>query len=665
MDNDLKQRQDKARQAGYSEDQIAKLSYEYTVRKQTEQKQPQTTPVTTSASKKEKGFRASDLLPIAGGVGGAVLGSLAGPGGTILGGGAGAAGGEALRQKIEGESDTGRILTEGALGAVPVGRVFKAGKVAGKTLLGIGEKEVSKKVAKKAGESLVVKGGKAVEGVGKKLGLRAIKAAPTTDQANFMELTGQALEDFQATNKLYGSTGQILKKTDNLIKTNQNTYNDLVRTGQKVPVKDFVTMLKTKAKEMSKDELGKTLSPEIKATANALKAKANFIAKQADKKGMVAVDKIVEAKGATFKNVTAATMRDAAALDADKLAGGIGIEYLDQFAPGSAKLGKYLQGLREFEDIVKKRAGKGEGSQLFNIHKAGFAGAAGGALLGGGIPGALLGVAAGEAANSPYVISKGAQALQKVGRGIAGAGKIGATPVLSTLPGQIAGQTVSQTAKRVIAAPFRGGEELPASPTGVQFPEESMVGGPVYAAEETAPVATEQPKPYTQEQLEKAAAWDLQNNGGKGIGEIKQLYDLYYGQGAKKQTEAQVAREDTMAIANSALEDLSSKKINIGFAGIGSKIEEFKGKFDMGDPDTLAFNAKIASLKASIAKARAGTSFTPNEEKLLNRYSPNVGDSRQQIETKLNGLVQFFTQRGNVEIGPSVQLPESPTQVTF
>ena len=50
----------------------------------------------------------------------------------------------------------------------------------------------------------------------------------------------------------------------------------------------------------------------------------------------------------------------------------------------------------------------------------------------------------------------------------------------------------------------------------------------------------------------------------------------------------------------------------------------------------------LAQIKATIAKARAGTSFTPNEEKLLNKYSPSEGDSEQVLRTKLNGLRALF-----------------------
>jgi len=302
-----------------------------------------------------------------------------------------------------------------------VGTVSKSSKLAkaGSILTKAGEtidplRAASKVVGKAGIGEKVTKAGEVIEKGGKKAGLRAIKAAPTTDIANFQDDIGRALDSFQATNKLYGSTEQILQKTKDLITGNQTNYNKLVRTGQKVPVADYVSLLKNKAAEM---KVG-NLSPEVDATADALMAKAKAIEKLAGKEKLVAIDSIVDAKGASFGGVNPTTMRDAAALNADKIAGGIGIEYLDNFAPGSAEIGKELQALRAFEDIVKKRAGKGEGSQLINVHKGGVVGASVGSIVGGGIPGMVAGYAVGEAVNSPRVLSVISQGTQKLGRGV-------------------------------------------------------------------------------------------------------------------------------------------------------------------------------------------------------------------------------------------------------
>ena len=79
-----------------------------------------------AGKQKSPGFQLSDLLPIGGSLLGGFGGSLIAPGaGTLAGFAAGGAGGEALRQKVQGKKfSPGRIVTEGALGLIggPLGK---------------------------------------------------------------------------------------------------------------------------------------------------------------------------------------------------------------------------------------------------------------------------------------------------------------------------------------------------------------------------------------------------------------------------------------------------------------------------------------------------------------------------------------------------------------
>lgn len=108
----------------------------------------------------------------------------------------------------------------------------------------------------------------------------------------------------------------------------------------------------------------------------------------------------------------------------------------------------------------------------------------------------------------------------------------------------------------------------------------------------------------------------------------------------EKLTEAQQARADVGSLSSQALRALETGQVKTG--PIAPRFENLKSVFNAGDEQTVAFNTLLASIKATIAKARAGTSFTPNEEKLLNQYTPNVGDSEQQLRVKLQGLQQLF-----------------------
>lgn len=112
----------------------------------------------------------------------------------------------------------------------------------------------------------------------------------------------------------------------------------------------------------------------------------------------------------------------------------------------------------------------------------------------------------------------------------------------------------------------------------------------------------------------------------------------------EKKSVTQQAREELGYGVDQSLLMLQ-KNPNIKVGILAGPWEELKSIVNKGDPDTIAFNRTISELKASIAKARGGTSFTPNEQKLLDTYSPSIGDSKQQTLSKLINLkrkVEFF-----------------------
>jgi hypothetical protein len=59
----------------------------------------------------------------------------------------------------------------------------------------------------------------------------------------------------------------------------------------------------------------------------------------------------------------------------------------------------------------------------------------------------------------------------------------------------------------------------------------------------------------------------------------------------------------------------------------------------------MSVRALIGNIKGTIAKLRGGTSFTPNEEKLLNTYTPSINDSPTVAINKLNLLKDFIAQK--------------------
>lgn len=136
------------------------------------------------------------------------------------------------------------------------------------------------------------------------------------------------------------------------------------------------------------------------------------------------------------------------------------------------------------------------------------------------------------------------------------------------------------------------------------------------------------------------------NVSDKDKAQFKYIYETQQAQGeGGKQTDAQRAADQVTQLTNTALNQLPIIKDKVGLGGIGLRTAGFMSAFNKADQDVLNFTNSIYQIKASIAKARAGTSFTPNEERLLNMYTPNEGDSYQSLVTKLNGLSTLFNNK--------------------
>jgi len=133
------------------------------------------------------------------------------------------------------------------------------------------------------------------------------------------------------------------------------------------------------------------------------------------------------------------------------------------------------------------------------------------------------------------------------------------------------------------------------------------------------------------------------NISDKTKAQFKYIYEQQQAQGeGTKKTDAQRASDQVGQLTNIAIGQLPSIKDKVGIGGIGLKTAGFMSTFNAGDPDVLNFINSVSQIKATIAKARAGTSFTPNEEALLNKYTPNENDSYQSLVVKLNGLKTLF-----------------------
>lgn len=113
----------------------------------------------------------------------------------------------------------------------------------------------------------------------------------------------------------------------------------------------------------------------------------------------------------------------------------------------------------------------------------------------------------------------------------------------------------------------------------------------------------------------------------------------------------EVAEGNTLIdLANQALTLGEKTKWNgVGGFWKGSASDFLSKTFGAGSDDARSLRNLVGNIKATIAKARGGTSFTANEEKLLNSYTPNINESSKNIKNKLNNLISFIkTKNANI-----------------
>jgi len=132
------------------------------------------------------------------------------------------------------------------------------------------------------------------------------------------------------------------------------------------------------------------------------------------------------------------------------------------------------------------------------------------------------------------------------------------------------------------------------------------------------------------------------------------------------------AAQQELITTMDTVNDLADKILSIGqqtqFSGVGGfgqgTVNQFLAKnFGKGTPEGEELRNLIGTIKGTIAKLRGGTSFTPNEEKLLNTYTPGINDSPLVIQSKLKTLKEFIeTLRINTINNASGITPSSSLQ---
>lgn len=100
-----------------------------------------------------------------------------------------------------------------------------------------------------------------------------------------------------------------------------------------------------------------------------------------------------------------------------------------------------------------------------------------------------------------------------------------------------------------------------------------------------------------------------------------------------------------------AVKAMATKAVALGdktqWAGVGGlgrgTVSQFTAKnFGLGSPEGQELRNYIGQIKGTIAKLRGGTSFTPNEQRLLDTYTPGIDDDQMVIKAKVKSLFEFI-----------------------
>lgn len=131
---------------------------------------------------------------------------------------------------------------------------------------------------------------------------------------------------------------------------------------------------------------------------------------------------------------------------------------------------------------------------------------------------------------------------------------------------------------------------------------------------------------------------------GKIAGELMEA-------GYKSLPKLSTAQQDDIATMDTA-KDLANQILSynndgklegIGF-GTGS-LKSVLAQVGVGSEEGKTVRALIGNIKGTIAKLRGGTSFTTNEERLLNTYTPSINNSPSVAINKINLLIDFISKK--------------------
>jgi hypothetical protein len=342
-------------------------------------------------------------------------------------------------------------------------------------------------------------------------------------------------------------------------------------------------------------------------------------------------------------------MADPASSLASKTAGGIAIQQLDNFYPGSAEIGHKLQALREFEKIATTQQYVGKGSQLVNILKSNQSGPIlgyiAGSIFGNPLIGASAGLLIGLGLNNPKVLTVLSKMFESVGKGIP---KIESKTANITSGIEKIGKYVTRALPSIV--PSEGQEQQDQTNTQEDQHTPSItqsgidINQPDFQTQEKPRTATK----FTVEEHLKALAGATAAGDKAAIKEIKaniaieEAYQKEIGSGAGKPLSG--PNSVLLNKANTAI--LAVDRINESLLNKdGKTLESGKlcaQKLNPLNQEGRQLGTDIVSAIDILGYFRTGAAITAEQRKDYIYMFPNELDDKDTVEKKIKALKTEF-----------------------
>lgn len=586
-------------------------------------------------------------------------------GAGLIGGGAG----EWITRKLNHEkTDLGAVAKEGlingALSAVPLGRVGQGVKAGAKAMVGRGAEAVGEQALKEGAEQTAARGGgKAVSWLSSKLlksaddtALRATQLSGKKEALKgFEKRFGEDLGTYIRKNDLIGKTGKDVEES--LISGLNKKYTSLVSKIDK-PITSSDVLAQNMSKGSSLEKLLKSGSTENKRLADDVFAELDTIFKEGGTKGLSAA-RVAELKSeyqTLAKNAYKLGSNTKASVN-EKVA-----EYLKktlQGVSGSNELaatGKQIDKAYKAADLLSSAAQNGRGTLSFGLTDL-MAAAPGGVI--GGLPGAAVAVGAKRAINSPKVQSFIASKLASAGERLAGAGAAkAATTGAEAVVDQSAKGLIKQTAKSQAlprslqglavmnqgadsGMPVDGGAEMnpnsPFNPAGPNY-NPNLVDPNAVGSGDISQVMDE--GPYSLAALQADVMRDPKN-----ADEYQKIYDIMNPKSAA--SDLSQSSKNAMASSDNAINTIDQLEALFSKAGggsgrIGGKLKGIAASAGL-DQDARVYNNLSQASVTQIAKALAGSgsgTVSDMDAKVIIAALPTISDTKQEAAAKFAALRQ-------------------------